>query len=651
MSTVPVTYDTLTENPFSAFPAVLLRDPNNPAISYTVYPETAVVGLGRRQVLPDTRFTIQAWYENKLDDYYEINVEGQKRATVSDTVKALSSSYNLTIPGTLMPEGEALMSARVLRAISRQESRSVPQRILIKTTIPGGIDREVGDSWVSGLSMRIENLPEYSTIDANVAARGMVALIDKYENCRVNDNIVVFASGLRVTHTVSPAEAAGPGPIRIPISADIIRAGNQKGDYQIAFKVIDVVDNVSGGNDAQYPFSKPYILNSELDPSLLPYPLLLADGVESPVVDLGSQSNAIFSVEVSGLTPLRPPPASPNQIVLVFTVTDANGFISFLRLPRVASQNLRSQIIPVDSAYIRRMAGNSVRLSFEVQNFAGTVLNRSGSYPFQVVSAPVATYPAPAFNGTRGTQTVNTQTYATSGATITIAYSSMSTAHTIRPKWVFSDGTFVSLPVQSASAAGSINVAISPQIIQQSAGRLVSLVYEVTMGAQTVLSEVSQLTFLPYQTPAVPLVRDVTRFDDYSFNGWVIPNNVDARDFRFILHEGAVGLYNSTFSDNSDGIILKKTLNNMKVGATYSFIMQCQRWMNRDNIPLLFLSTNQGPLTPPTPITILPREFQTLVGRFTALTSTVECRINNAQRSGVGNDFRIALTEIKYVSG
>ncbi|WP_455823918.1 hypothetical protein [Pseudomonas graminis] len=651
MSTVPITYDFLTESPASAFPAVPLRDPNNPSISYTLYPETAVVGLGRRQVLPDTRFTIQAWYENNLNDYYEINVEGQKSATASDIVRAVRSTYDLTIPGTVMPEGEASMYARVVRAISRQESRSVPQTILIKTTIPGGIDREVGDSWVSGLSMRIENLPEYSTIDANVAARGMVALIDKYENCRVNDSIVLFASGLRVLHTVSPAEAAGPGPIRIPISPDVIRAGNQRGDYQIAFKVIDVVKNVSGGVDAQYPYSKPYILNSELDPSLLPYPLLLADGVESPVVDLGTQSNSIFSVEVSGLPLVRPLPASPNQIVLVFTITDANGFISTLRLPRVASLNLRSQTIPVDSSYIRRMAGNSVRLSFEVQNFAGSVLNRSGSYPFQVVSAPVATYPAPAFNGTRGTQTVNTQTYATSGAPITIAYSSMSTAHTIRPKWMFSDGTFAALPVQSGRAAGSINVAISPQIIQQSAGRLVSLVYEVTMGAQTVLSEVSQLTFLPYQTPAVPLVRDVTRFDDYSFNGWVIPNNVDARDFRFILHEGAVGLYNNTFTNASDGIILKKTFTNLKVGATYSFSMQCQRWIATNDVPWLFLSTNQGPVTPPTAITIVARNFQTLIGYFTALTSTVECRINNAQRSGVGNDFRIALTEIRYVSG
>lgn len=384
MSTVPVPYDNLTENPASAFPAVLLRDPNNSAISYTLYPETAGLAWGRRQVLPETRITFQSWLDRSVNDYYAVHFQNSPAAAASALVMGLSGSYDLVIPGALVPEGEISMYARVVRTISLQESRSTPQTVLVKTTIPGGVDREVGDSWVSGLTMRVEGLPEGSVLNPSIAASGMYALIDKYENMRKNDEVSIFVSGYYVRHIVSPAEAAAPGPLRVFIPPSIIQLGNQSGPFQIAFKVTDVAKNVSGGVDASFPFSKPYVLDSELDKTLLDYPLFLVDNVESLLVNLGTQSNSVFTLQAF----LPRFPVVPYQVVAMLVVTDANGFMSTVRLAPILYNNERLITFPISRELINRMGGSSFRAVFETQSASGARLRRSGSNADVRVVAP-----------------------------------------------------------------------------------------------------------------------------------------------------------------------------------------------------------------------------------------------------------------------
>ncbi|MCF5051004.1 hypothetical protein GIW50_17070 [Pseudomonas syringae] len=384
MSTVPVPYDILTENPASAFPAVLLRDPNNSAISYTLYPETAGVAWGRRQTRPEARITIQSWFDRNENDYYAVHFQNSPAAAASALVRGLLPSYDLVIPGALVPEGEISVYARVVRANSLQESRSNPQTVLVKTTIPGGVDREVGDSWVSGLTMRVEGLPEGSVLNPSIAASGMYVLIDKYENMRKNDEVAIFVSGFYVRHIVSPAEAAAPGPLRVFIPPSIIQSGNPFGPFQIAFKVTDVAKNVSGGVDASFPFSKPYVLNSELDTTLLDYPLFLVNNVESDLVNLGTQSNSEFTLQAF----LPRFPVVPSQVVGILVVTDANGFMSTVRLTPIPYTNQRSITFPVSRELINRLGGSSFRVSFETQTASGAVLRRSGSNQIRVVAPP-----------------------------------------------------------------------------------------------------------------------------------------------------------------------------------------------------------------------------------------------------------------------
>jgi hypothetical protein len=407
MSTVPGSFDLLTEAPFSAFPHVPFRAANNPAQSLTLYPETAVLGLGQRQVLPQTRITIQSWFARGLNDFYAIYIQPPNAQTLgqpaaSNIVSAIANSYDLNIPGTTLPDGEYSIFSRVVRAGSQQESRSDPQIILIKTSLPGGIDRQLGDTWLSGLTMRVEGLPENSVIDANVAASGMTCLIDKYENIRKNDRIAVSVGGVFVNYIVSPTDAAGPGPIRIPVPPPTFSAANnfsQSGPVEVSFKVIDVVENVSGGIGAKYQFSRPYILNSELDPNLIEYPEFQANGIAAPVVDLETQSQAVFTIQA--ILPRRTPaPTVPDLVVGILTITNPDGTIRTVRLPAVSASTTTQRIvsIPVSNAQIMSLADSSFRVSFERQTSAGVFLARSGSYPVRVVGAQPLVRDFTAFN-------------------------------------------------------------------------------------------------------------------------------------------------------------------------------------------------------------------------------------------------------------
>ncbi|MGU9811411.1 YncE family protein [Pseudomonas sp. LF052] len=414
MSTVPGTYDLLTDLPYSAFQHVPLRDPDDPALPNTLYPETAVVGWGQRQVLPTTRITTNAWHTLSINDNHSIYINNAQVA--ADFVRAIRPSYDLNITGTTLRDGEVSLFARVQRAGSGQESRSEPRTVLIKTTLPGGIDRVLGDTWLSGLNMRIENLPEGSVIDPDVAAAGMWCLIDKYENARKNDTIDISVGGVFVTHTLSPAEAAGPGPFRVYVPSNIFARISQSGPVEVSFQVTDVVKNVSGGLGAKYTYSRPVTLESELDTRLLPYPLFNVNGIESALVDLDTQSNAIFTVVATGLPRVAIAPAPPNRVVVRLTITRPDGSINIVTLPPVNDRNVRTETITVDPNVIRQLAGSTFRVAFETQTAAGSPLARSGSYQVRVVGTPVvAPLVRPLINGTPNNGTLDLNKFAGNG--------------------------------------------------------------------------------------------------------------------------------------------------------------------------------------------------------------------------------------------
>ncbi|OPB03070.1 hypothetical protein BFW92_28545, partial [Pseudomonas fluorescens] len=168
--------------------------------------------------------------------------------------------------------------------------------------------------------------------------------------------------------------------------------GGQLGKLTLRFRVRDVVENFSG---EKYQYSKPYFLEAELDPSLLPAPIFLVDDneLESRQIDFDTQSEARF--EVIAFTPRQTPNPSPkHQIIVTLLGMLADGTVKPFVLEPVEDTNFNATYIPIDADIIAQLVGGSFRASFLWQTSSGVPLGRSGSVTITVVGTQVA-MPAP----------------------------------------------------------------------------------------------------------------------------------------------------------------------------------------------------------------------------------------------------------------
>ncbi|MDY7533686.1 Ig-like domain-containing protein [Pseudomonas sp. Bout1] len=361
--------------PYSAFPPV----------SLDLYPdEPYAYGLGIRHVQPYAYFVLERWHTWAIFDAFELYLNNDLLA--DGLVLDDQDRFGLYVIAERVPEGEVQVRARVLRAGSGQESTSPTQSILIKTTRPGGIENNGDDKWHSKLRLRVDGLPESSTINMDTISRGLYAEIESYPNRRKNDTIEFYWDGVEVKHLVTAAEAAGIQPLRVFISKENILKGGLSGVLTLRFKVFDVVQNYSG---EKYQYSRPYALIAELDPSLMSAPRFLVDDSESRQIDYDTQSNSLFEILLQ--TPrVDPNPLPANQVTITLTATLADGTIEQLVLDPVNVRNGREEIFPVDRDLIERVIGGSFRVSFVWHTATGGHLGQSGSVTVTVVGTPTS---------------------------------------------------------------------------------------------------------------------------------------------------------------------------------------------------------------------------------------------------------------------
>lgn len=379
-----------------------LEPPPYPAESVplgnTLYPEAAVYGLNIRHVSPSLSMYFERWPGANRGDYMGWRIGNLDRPIASleiDNVEDEVSRYVLVVPARDLPEGNVDMFGRVVRIGSGQASRSITQKILIKTTRPGGDDRRVLEPWHSELVMRIiytatgEPIVDGDTIADPTG--GFTCLIDKYLNCRQNDEITIWFDGIRVPHIVSPAEAAGAGPIRVEIPESIILNATQLGSVQVFFSCKDVVGNEAGG---KYPYSKPIELRSELDQTLLSPPAFMVavppdtEGLEVTQVDLDIDSTSSFFV-YAFVDRARVAPRPPHQVKLTFEITPANGTPWVKVFPLAPDTNLGRVKIDVDKELINSLTGGMFRMSFQWLTSAGVLKGQSASTLVRVVGSQV----------------------------------------------------------------------------------------------------------------------------------------------------------------------------------------------------------------------------------------------------------------------
>ncbi|MBK3508975.1 hypothetical protein [Pseudomonas sp. MF6747] len=516
----------LSPPPYSVYPSVPLAQ--------ALYPETAKWGLGQRETDPNALFTFENWYAATVNDLYAIYWRDSSIAVASAVVTKVSDRYNLSIPKTKIPEGEFPVYGQVTRAASGQLVRSMPDTYLVKTKRPGGLTFWASEQFHRGLILSVEGFAAGAILNPTNITSGLWCLITRYENIRKNDTVTVAYGATTIDHVVSPDEAAGPGPIRVFISPSVIQAGNLYGPVSVQFMVRDVVNNTSG---EKYAYSRPYLLNSELDPSLLDPPIFTVNEVEASVVDLDQFSAARFAALVA-LPRKTPTPSPSNRVVLILVITQVTEYgesTRTLRLPAVTDRNLRGESIPIGNDVLSSLTDATVSLRFEWQTGTGSPLGHSGTSVVRVVGTPTPdVLPYPTLNGASTTAQVTTVDplaiqYNTG---VTVKYPGMLATDSITLSWIYQDGSQYQTTLSGHASGAVVFDLTAAQVLHHSVNSRVQLKYSIQRGGRTAQSTVQTVTVGAIAPSLLP-----TPTINYQANGTVIDLNNFAGNAQLTLSQ------------------------------------------------------------------------------------------------------------------
>ncbi|WP_339464705.1 hypothetical protein [Pseudomonas sp. EA_65y_Pfl2_P74] len=103
-------------------------------------------------------------------------------------------------------------------------------------------------------------------------------------------------------------------------------------------------------------------------------------------------------------------------------------------------------------------------------------------------------------------------------------------------------------------------------------GTTLTMTYIVNFKGESILEDATKFPIRTYSIRAIPLLDDFTNFANLQRNGWVNgPVIVDQRDWSYANFLGFSSLTNSTYTNNSAGVVLKKTYTNLIRGKKYEF--------------------------------------------------------------------------------
>ncbi|WP_010166505.1 hypothetical protein [Pseudomonas sp. PAMC 25886] len=144
--------------------------------------------------------------------------------------------------------------------------------------------------------------------------------------------------------------------------------------------------------------------------------------------------------------------------------------------------------------------------------------------------------------------------------------------------------------------------------------------------------------------------EDLSDFDSSAdLNGWQRgPAATDPRDLVFYREENGNGcLWNYTYTQISNGVLLFKSLTGFEVGRRYSFSIEVKRFNLAGAVPRMSLSVNQVPITAQTDFPTMV--WVQLVGTFTATSPTMDLDITSHVFTGQGNDYLLDKIYVREV--
>ncbi|EZP65204.1 hypothetical protein [Pseudomonas sp. RIT357] len=180
------------------------------------------------------------WPANPGDVIQVLNIVGMT-VLADKTLKPgeeAHNSFSFAILDSELPEGDLILGYKVLYAGGPSNDLSYPLTLMVKRTLPGGVDRDIITPGHSELHFSISD----TEIREIQAGRGVIITIQPYPNMDPLDRIECQVG----SYLVPAQQVAGVGlPTEIKLNRDqIILIGNGK-DRLVSFQVVDAVRNVS----------------------------------------------------------------------------------------------------------------------------------------------------------------------------------------------------------------------------------------------------------------------------------------------------------------------------------------------------------------------------------------------------------------------
>ena len=252
------------------------------------------------------------------------------------------------------------------------------------------------------------------------------------------------------------------------------------------------------------------------------------------------------------------------------------------------------------------------------------------------------TLPAPIVTEASAEGTLDPVTLA-DNAHVSVSYTRINAGDRVKVDW---DGSARdhTTSEQTAVANTPLNFVIPRDYIHANTEGTVNVTYTVTRSSVLHTSDPLNLIVKP-----IPPLNDHTDFANESWNDWEPGSGAAPEDWALVtVNSHGICACNATRSDNSQGPVLYKKYNNLKINQKYEFSLEATSINNNPNLPILSLSTEQGSLTEP--VTILYGPWAVLKGTFTSESSTRTFTINSHEASGIGNDYYIDYISVNLLA-
>ncbi|WP_338475175.1 hypothetical protein [Pseudomonas khavaziana] len=314
----------------------------------------AAYGIGHRHIKDGLTYIFERWTNCSPGDEYHMWMNGihMGEAKVTNANKD-DPRFFLVIPRThLLHYFVSDVYGEVIRVGPGTSSTSVPQRILILHTLPGG-EGNCDGSYHRGLTFTLSD----TYVDSVVAGRGVTCTIHKWENMRVNDLVMFYWGQYRYELPPLRHDQVG-SDLTFTIEPDFLDAAGS-GHFIVHFFLYDEVLDESG---PCHRWSKPIPVNVNLDITLLDEPEI----VEADPATLLLEADELHGYPATGSVLIKR--NDPNFVSGDFLIWKVEGTTADRE---EVSYGLRVEVVlssyndvPIPNAFIRSLIQGTLTISY-----------------------------------------------------------------------------------------------------------------------------------------------------------------------------------------------------------------------------------------------------------------------------------------------